>query len=83
MLDGVLNAAGGQLDLIVDDTLTGTGTIEIQKGGSLIATLNVSLQGEPVTFYAKPYGHGASTLTTSDETRIWTGGSGNWTDAAF
>jgi hypothetical protein len=52
------------------------------QGGALIATLNLFTGMQALTFYASPFGNGGSILTTSRERRLWTGGEGDWYDAA-
>lgn len=70
--------------IIVESTDYNNGTLSVfGQGHTLIADLNVALSGtDTVTFIAEPYGHGQSVLLTSQATRTWNGGSGDWYTSA-
>ncbi|MEJ0017184.1 MAG: Hint domain-containing protein [Acetobacteraceae bacterium] len=84
--------AGDRIELghgfLVESTSYNDGKLTLLgQDNVVIATIDVALQGAPVTFYALPFGHGASAVTTSQENRTWGGSTGgdwydpaNWTD---
>lgn len=63
------------------DTITDTLTIYGQNN-VVLGALHVEESGGPLQFTVAPFGHGGSVITTSQETRAWTGGTGDWYDAA-
>jgi hypothetical protein len=73
----------GRLEVAVSASY-GRGELQIEgELGRHIATLTLLEAISPLSFYATPSGNRGSTLSTSRQSRIWSGGSGDWYDSSL